>query len=339
MKNYRTTTEEQLNDIIILGSVGIDAITTPYGTVRDALGGSAVYSALAAAKFAPPSASRQSTPQIVSVVGRDFPPEYLDFLRTHNVSTNWLVIVDAPTFRWEGRYEFDMGVAKTLKTSLGSLAQGEKVTKGYQKLLEGTKDYAPKFLLLANFNPEIQLEIAVQFRGHGRDGFIVLDTMNYWIETKLDALTAVIKHVDALLLNENEARELFDTTNLVKAGHAALLLGPQFVIIKKGEHGAMLFSHEGFFTVPGYPLLEPIDPTGAGDSFAGTLSGVLAHPAFKETGVKFKGVTFKAMRRALVYATAMSSFTVEGMGPSRLATLKPEEIEERVEVFRGMREF
>ncbi|MFY9484528.1 MAG: PfkB family carbohydrate kinase [Patescibacteria group bacterium] len=329
--------------MVVLGSIGIDTIETPYGKVVGGLGGSAVYAALAALSVS----RRAAKVALTSVVGDDFPDKHRKFLQSQGIALDGLVTVDTPTFRWHGRYQFDMGVAETVKTDLGSLAYGKEVITGYQMLLDSptpgvdkgvTSGYKPSFLLLANFDPEVQLQI-IQASPQPLAPFVILDTMNFWIKNKNEALRAAIQHVDALVLNENEAREFFGTPNLVKAGHGALELGPEYVIIKKGEHGSMLFSEHGFFAVPGYPLLSPVDPTGAGDSFAGSLAGVLAREGFHGTGLKFKGVTFNHMRKAVVYATAVSSFTVEGMGVSRLAALKPVEIKERVEVFQKMRQF
>lgn len=326
-------------NVVILGSVGIDTIKTPYGKIVDGLGGSAVYAALAALSVS----RRAARVSIVSVIGNDFPNKHRKFLESQGIGLEGLVTVAAPTFRWHGSYEFDMGVAKTLKTDLGSLAYGEEVTNGYKELQKVTSSYKGlKYLLLANFDPEVQLEIVratrqpLATRPSPLAPFIVLDTMNFWIKNKQNELRSVIKHVDVLVLNENEARELLATPNLVKAGHAALALGPEYVIIKKGEHGSMLFSEHGFFAVPGYPLLEPVDPTGAGDSFAGALIGFLSNNHRKTIEER---ITFENMRQALVYATAVSSVTVEDMGVSRLAKLKPSEIKERVAVFHKMRQF
>jgi len=364
-----------ISEIIVIGSVGIDTIETPYGKVVDGLGGSAVYAALAALSVS----RRAAKVAIASVVGNDFPALHREFLEMNRIGLDGLVTVGAPTFLWHGTYEFDMGVAKTLKTDLGSLAYGKEVTKGYQRLLDTvtpgvTKPVTSGFLLLANFDPEVQLEIvratrkSLATRPQPLATFVILDTMNFWIKHKRAALEGVIKHADCLVLNENEAREFFGTPNLVKAGHAGLELGPEYVIIKKGEHGSMLFSEHGFFAVPGYPLLSPVDPTGAGDSFAGALIGYIAKnaespdvPRENHSGIgiladrpgsvnkKYRSATsnllreriagFELVRQALVYATAVSSFTVEGMGVSRLANLKPAEIEERVEVFQKMRQF
>lgn len=339
--------EEQLSNVTIVGSVGIDTIETPYGKVADGLGGSAVYAALAALSVS----RRAARVAIVSVVGDDFPEQHRNFLLSQKIVLDGLVTVGAPTFRWHGSYEYDMGVAKTLKTDLGSLALADQVKSGYQRIVTGLHTPGVRsggnFLLLANFDPEVQLEIVratrklLAPRPQTLATFVVLDTMNFWIKNKVEHLRSVIKRVDALLLNENEARELLATPNLVKAGHLALELGPAYVIIKKGEHGSMLFSEHGFFAVPGYPLLEPVDPTGAGDSFAGALVGYLAQNT-RPLGFSEKPtlrVNYKDMCQAVVYATAVSSFTVEGMGTSHLTELKQVEIEERVDVFRQMRQF
>ncbi|PIT97160.1 sugar kinase [Candidatus Berkelbacteria bacterium CG10_big_fil_rev_8_21_14_0_10_41_12] len=297
-------------DLVVAGTIGLDDIETPFGRVHHVIGGSAIYASIAASFFAKPG--------IISIAGVDLPESNYHLLRSRSIDISG-VAIDEKTFRWSSLYEFDMNEAKTLKTKLNC------VTKFNPKLPESYK--GAKFLFLANINPVIQKQVLDQME---EKPFVLLDTMNYWIENKKSALTKIIKRCDLLLLNDSEARQLFDSPNLVKAARLALQLGPKYVVIKKGEHGALLFSKDAHFSAPGYPLENTMDPTGAGDSFAGALAGYLA---------KVCKTDELSLRRGIVFASAIASFCAEDFSTRRLLKLKYGEIEERYEIFKKIREF
>ena len=299
-----------MNDVLIIGTVALDTIETPFGRVEKALGGSAAYASFAASFF--------SRPAIISVIGRDFPNEYLELLRKRNIGLDGLKIEDK-TFHWEGLYEFDMNEAKTKKTELNSLENFRaQVPEDYRGI---------KYVFLANINPELQLETLKQMR---KPEFVVLDTMNFWISHKKKQLIEVIKKVDVLLLNDGEARQLFGTVSLVKAANEALSLGPRAVIVKKGEHGALLFTKNKHFSAPSYPLEDIKDPTGCGDSFGGAFIGYLA---------KTKDLREQNFRKAIVYGSVVASHNAEDFSLNRLKKLKMDDIEKRYKEFQEIREF
>ncbi|MBI2655258.1 sugar kinase, partial [Candidatus Woesearchaeota archaeon] len=244
-----------MSDVLIVGTVALDTIETPFGRAERILGGSASYASFAASFF--------SKPAILSVIGKDFPKEYVDLLKKRDIDMEG-VQSDNKTFHWEGFYEYDMNEAKTRKTELNSLASFKvKVPEKYRDV---------KYVFLANIDPEQQLETLNQI---SRPDLVVMDTMNFWISSKQEQLMDVIKKVDVLLLNDGEARQLFKTVSLVKAANEALSLGPRAVIIKKGEHGALLFTKNKHFSAPSYPLENIKDPTGCGDCFGGGFIGYL----------------------------------------------------------------
>lgn len=299
-----------MNDVLIIGTVALDTIETPFGRVEKALGGSATYASFAASFF--------SRPAIISVIGRDFPNEYLELLRKRNIGLNGLKIEDK-TFHWEGFYEFDMNEAKTKKTELNSL-------ENFRALVP--EDYRGiKYVFLANIDPEQQLETLRQMR---KPEFVVLDTMNFWISHKKKQLTEAIKKVDVLLLNDGEARQLFGTASLVKAANDALSLGPRAVIVKKGEHGALLFTKNKHFSAPSYPLEDIRDPTGCGDSFGGAFIGYLA---------KTKDLSERNFRKAVIYGSVVASHNAEDFSLNKLRKLKMDDIEKRYREFQEIREF
>src|SRR3989344_431100 len=236
-----------MSDVLIIGTVALDTIETPFGKVEKALGGSATYASFAASFFAKPA--------LVSVIGRDFPKGYIALMKKRGIGLDGLKI-DDKTFHWEGFYEYDMNEAKTKKTELNSLKDFKVDVPAKYKGI--------KHIFLANIDPEHQLSVLKQV---DKPDFVVLDTMNFWINSKKDSLLKVIKEADVLLLNDGEARQLFGTINLVNAANHALKLGPKAVIIKKGEHGALLFTKNKHFSAPGYPLENIKDPTGCGDCF------------------------------------------------------------------------
>ena len=297
-------------DIAIVGSVALDSVKTPFGDVKEVLGGAATYSSFAASFFAKPG--------IVAVIGEDFPQEHLDLLKSRNIDLSG-VQREGKTFRWQGSYDYDMNSAKTLKTELNSFENFKpKLPEEYKKA---------KYVFLANINPELQLNVLEQI---SKPEIVMLDTMNLWIETKKEKLLEVIKKVDILLMNDSEARELFKTPNLVQAAKAALKLGPSHVIIKKGEHGALLFTNNSHFNAPGYPLELLKDPTGCGDCFAGALIGYLA---------KTDNVSEANLRKAIVYGSVIASCNAEDHSLNRLKTVTMDEIEARYKEMQKMREF
>ena len=299
-----------MNDVLIIGTVAFDTIETPFGKVERALGGSAAYASFAASFF--------SKPALISVVGNDFPKDYIELIKKRKIDVDGLKIT-GKTFHWDGFYEYDMNEAKTRKTELNSLEHFKvEVPEKYKKI---------RYVFLANIDPEQQLETLRQM---DKPDFVVLDTMNFWINNKKKSLMDVIKKVDVLLLNDGEARELFKTANLVKAANAALSMGPKAVIIKKGEHGALLFTKNKHVNAPGYPLENIKDPTGCGDSFGGAFIGYLA---------KTKDLNERNFRKAIVYGSVVASHNAEDFGLNRLKDLKMSDIEKRYKEFRDIREF
>lgn len=296
-------------DLAILGTIALDDIETPFGKRISTLGGSATYAAYAASFFAKPG--------IISIIGNDFPPEHIEILEKKGIDLNG-VKVEGKTFRWSGFYEFDMNEAKTIKTELNSLETFSP------KIPEEYKDV--KYLFLANIDPKSQLKVLNEFK----DPFVVLDTMNLWINYTKEDLIKVIKKAQILLLNDGEARQLFETVNLVQAANKALKLGPKAVIIKKGEHGSLLFMDSKHFNAPGYPLENVVDPTGCGDVFGGSLIGYLA---------KTKDHSEKNIRKAMIYGSALASFNAEGFSIENMKGLTLEKIEGRIKVFKDIREF
>ncbi|MDO8513838.1 MAG: PfkB family carbohydrate kinase [bacterium] len=299
------TTNHQL---VIVGSIGLDDIETPFGKVKSALGGSAIYASQAASYFTKPS--------VVSIMGNDIPEEYLKILNRFDISG---IALTEKTFRWTGSYEYDMNEAKTIDTKLNALSEFEaNVPKNYQEA---------KYLLLGNIDPDLQLKVLSQMKDHP---FTLLDTMNFWITSKRDKLEQIINKVNFLVINEGEARQFCQTPNLIKAGKMLLNLGPKFIVIKKGEHGALLFSNNDFFSAPSYPLEELKDPTGCGDSFAGGLIGYLA---------KTDQISEKNIRKAIIYGTAVASFCAEDFGTKKTIKLTIKDIEERYDFLTKIRQF
>ncbi len=299
-----------MSDVLILGTVAIDNIETPFGKANNAMGGSASYASLAASFF--------SKPAIISVIGNDYPNEYLELLKKKNVDIS-AIKREGKTFKWEGYYEFDMNEAKTRKTELNSLAGFKaEIPPGYRDI---------KHVFLANIDPELQLHALKQMSS---PNFVVLDTMNFWISGKKKELMEVIGKADLLLLNDGEARMLFNTSSLMAAANKALELGPKGIIIKKGEHGALLFMDGKHFSAPGYPLENVKDPTGCGDSFGGGLIGYLA---------KTRDFSEPNIRKAIVYGSAIASHNAEDFSVNRLRSLTMKDIERRYNEMKEIREF
>jgi sugar/nucleoside kinase (ribokinase family) len=298
--------------LLVFGSIALDSVETPFGSVTDALGGAAVYASSAASLFAPVL--------LVGVVGEDFPAHHLEALRARGINTSAVQRVEGGwTFRWKGRYDADMNQAHTLATQLNVLAD-------FRPCLPEKHRHA-ECVFLANIDPELQLSVLDQLSA---PELVACDTMNFWIESKWDALQEVLRRVDLALVNEAEARQLTGMANLVQAGRALLALGPSYVVVKKGEHGALLFSQEGVFAAPPYPLALVKDPTGAGDSFAGGLMGLMC---------SLEGASEANLRRAVIAGTVMASFCCEEFGLGRLLQVAPADVCRRYEELRGLVHF
>ncbi len=298
--------------VLIVGSMALDSVRTPAGEVQDALGGSADYSGVAASFFAPVL--------LVGVVGDDFPPAHLDFLQSRNIDLSGVQIVPGgKTFRWAGYYDFDLNVARTLDTQLNVFAD-------FQPDLPDAYKQAP-YVFLANIDPELQLKVLSQVE---KPRLTVCDTMNFWIEGKPDALREVLKRVDIAFMNDAEARQLTGHLSTVKAAKALQALGPKTVIVKKGEHGALLFHGDQHFAAPSYPLEDIADPTGAGDSFAGGFIGYVASQ---------NDVSMPTLRKAVVYGSVMASYNVEDFSLNRLRALTKDDIAARYRAFREIAHF
>lgn len=297
--------------IVVVGSVALDTIETPFGRADAALGGSATHFSCAASFFAPVS--------LVGVVGRDFPEDHIAFLESRGVDLGGLEVADGETFAWDGFYDYDLNTAHSRKTCLNVFADFHPV------LPDGHRD--ADFVFLANIDPELQGEVLGQTRS---PKLTVLDTMNFWIEGKREELIETLRRVDVALMNDAEARQLTRTSGLLEAARQVLSWGPTTVVLKKGEHGALMFTEDTHFAAPAFPLEEIRDPTGAGDSFAGGFVGYLA-----KTG----DLTEPNIRRAVVYGSVMASYNVEGFGADRMRTLTAAEIEARYEAFRHITSF
>lgn len=297
--------------ILVVGSVALDSVKTPFGQVEEALGGSAVHFSAAASFF--------SKIQLVGVVGKDFPLSELDFLEKRGVDLSGLEVRDGKTFRWKGEYGFDLNTAKTLETHLNVFADfSPKVPPLLQE---------PAVLFLGNIHPRLQKKVLDQIR---RPELVALDTMNFWIEGEPVALRETISKVDLVVINEGEARQLAKQDSLLRASRIIREWGPQTVVIKRGEYGALLFHAEEVFSAPGLPLESVKDPTGAGDSFAGGFLGYLASQ---------KDLHFEAMKRAVIVGSAMASFNVEDFSCRRLRELSRAEISNRIAAFRKLSHF
>ncbi|MCF7862273.1 sugar kinase [Candidatus Woesearchaeota archaeon] len=297
-------------DLVIVGTVALDNVKTPFGEVKDAMGGSASYASLAASIF--------TDVGVVAVVGEDYPDEYLVKLKNKNIDTDGIEHT-GKSFRWTGSYEFDMNDAKTHATELNNLETFDPV------LPESYKD--AKYVFLANIDPVLQLKVIEQIR---EPKLVAIDTMNFWIDSKKEDLLKVLEKVDVLLINDSEARQLFNTPNLVKAARQALKSGPDYIIIKKGEHGSILFTNEGEFIAPGYPLETVCDPTGAGDSFAGGLMGFIASA---------DNVNNETIRKGIINGTMIASYDVEGFSVEKLENLTSDDIKKRMSSLRRMCEY
>ncbi len=307
----RTVRAGDSKDILVVGSVALDSVRTPYGEATEALGGSASYFAMSARHFAPV--------RIVAVVGEDFPAEHRQLLESRGVELSGLETARGRTFRWRGEYAAELGHARTLETQLN-------VFSTFHPRLDATHRTCP-YVFLANIDPDLQLEVLAQI---ATPRLTLSDTMNYWIARKPDRVLEVLRRVDVALLNEEEARALAGETQLVKAADRLIAEGARAVIIKKGEHGALYQSRTERFITAAYPVEALTDPTGAGDSFAGGFLGYLARRG------TFEG---DALRQALACGAAMASVAIEGFSPLGLAEVEKDTIRARLQTLHGMVHF
>ena len=294
--------------VLVVGSVALDSVETPFGRADDVLGGSGTFFSSSASHFAPV--------QLVGVVGDDYPVDKLAVLAERGVDLAGVERATGTSFRWRGRYRHDLNSAETLETHLGVFSHfAPKIPEQFRR--------AP-FVFLANIDPRLQLQVLEQVE---RPKLVAMDTMNFWIESRRPELLELLKHVDLITLNDGEARQLTEHTNLVQAARWILDRGPKHVLIKKGEHGAFMFTRDSVFFAPAYPLESVFDPTGAGDSFAGGFIGNLAAT---------NDLSDRSMRRAVVVGSAMGSFAVEKFSNTRLLEITRADIDARVQEFRQL---
>lgn len=294
--------------VLVVGSMALDSVETPFGKVENILGGSASYFSLAASNF--------TDVNIVAVVGNDFPKEHLELLESHGIKIDGVKIEDGETFRWVGNYGYDLSEAKTLETHLNVFETFNPVLPDHYKDID--------IVFLANIDPVIQFEVLQQVN---KPKLVACDTMNFWIENKPEELKKLLGHVDILMINDSETRELAGEPIIVKAARKIMELGPKMLIVKRGEYGALLFTKEGIFYAPSYPLEEVLDPTGAGDTFAGGFMGYVASHDINNVN---------DYKRAVIYGSVLASFTVEDFSVNRLVNLKEDEIDARYLAFMNL---
>lgn len=297
--------------VLVVGSVALDSVETPFGKADDVIGGSATYFSA--------SASHQTPVQLVGIVGADYPTEKLQPLADRGVDLAGLEHADGESFRWRGRYRHDLNSAETLETRLG-------VFSHFRPKIP-TQFRSAKYVFLGNIDPRLQLEVLKQVE---KPKLVACDTMNFWIESRREDLLTLLKHVDLITLNDGEARQLTEQSNLVQAARWILDRGPHTVVIKKGEHGAFMFTRTSVFFAPAYPLESVFDPTGAGDSFAGGFMGYLA---------RTDDLSEASLRRAVIHGSAMGSFVVEGFSMTRLMEITRADIDARVADFHKLVSF
>lgn len=297
--------------ILVVGSVAFDSISTPFGEAAEVLGGSACYFATSASFF--------TDVDLVAVVGEDFPQRHIDFLSGRGIGLDGLQRSAGQTFRWKGRYEYDLNEAHTLDTQLNVFEQFKPVLPDSYREAE--------YVFLANIDPELQLEVLEQVKN---PQLVACDTMNFWIAGKREALIRTLSRVDTLVINEAEVRQLAEEPNLVKAAAVVRGFGPKTLVVKRGEYGVLMFGEHSIFSAPAYPLEAVFDPTGAGDTFAGGLIGYLAAT---------RNLDEANLRKAIVFGTVMASFTVEQFSLDRLRELDYREIEDRYRRIRLLTEF
>ncbi len=303
-----------MGKLLIVGSVAFDDIETPFGKSDKILGGAGTFISLAASQFKVESA-------VVSVVGDDFPQSYLDLLTERNIDISGIDIVKGgKTFYWKGKYHNDLNSRDTIITELNTLADFNPIVPDNFKTAE--------VVMLGNLHPNIQMGVINQMEE--RPKLIILDTMNFWMNHTWDELVAVIEHIDVITINDEEARQMTNEYSLVKAAAKIQEMGPKYVVIKKGEHGALLFHKEHIFFAPALPLEDVFDPTGAGDTFAGGFAGHLA-----ET----KNISFESMKNAIIHGSNLASFCVERFGTERMVELQKHEVDKRLIQFRELTQF
>ena len=300
--------------LVVMGTVAFDAIETPFGKTDKIVGGAGTFAALSASFL-------YDQVKLVGVIGEDFGDDNLNIITSKGVNVEGIQIIEGgKSFFWAGKYHNDMNSRDTITTELNVLADFDPIIpESYQDC---------EFLLLGNATPQIQMTTLNRLKNKPK--LVVLDTMNFWMDIAMDDLKAVLKHVDVLTINDGEARQLSGEYSLVKAAATILEMGPKYLIIKKGEHGALLFGEGQIFSAPALPLAEVFDPTGAGDAFAGGFIGYLA---------KVKTINFTNMKNAVIYGSALASFCVEKFGTERLQTLKQDEIEARLKAFVALSKF
>src|SRR5450631_1285259 len=298
--------------LLVVGSIALDTVKTPVEEHADLVGGSASYAALGASFFSPV--------KLVGVIGKDFPASEFDFWKSRKIDVDGVQRVDGKTFRWSGEYAWDLNTRETRSIALN-------VFEHFKPALPDSYRQSD-FALLANIAPALQSHVLDQME---KPRFVVADTMDLWIETTRKDLDALLPRVDLLILNDSEARQMTKETSLIKAGRSIRKLGPRYVAIKKGEHVALLFGEDEFFSCGAYPLEDIHDPTGAGDTFAGGLAGYLA--------ARKTNPTFADLRRSIIYGSVLASFTVEAFSLERLRTLTMDEITERYQMFKAISAF
>ncbi|WDF67725.1 PfkB family carbohydrate kinase [Sphingobacterium oryzagri] len=300
--------------LVIVGTVAFDAIETPFGKTDKIVGGAATFAGLAASYL-------YDKVKLISVIGEDFGDDNLTILKSHGIDVEGVEIVPGgKSFFWSGKYHNDMNSRDTLVTELNVLADFDpKIPNAYQDC---------EYILLGNLTPQVQMQTLSRLTNKPK--LVVLDTMNFWMDVALDDLKEVLKQVDVLTINDAEARQLSGEYSLVKAANAILQMGPKYLIIKKGEHGALLFGEGQVFSAPALPLADVFDPTGAGDSFAGGFIGYLA---------KVKTISFNNMKNAIIYGSALASYCVEKFGSAQLQNLSEEDIENRIQQFIALAKF
>ena len=303
-----------MSKLVIVGAVAFDAIETPFGKTDKILGGPATFIGLAASQFEVDSA-------IVSIVGGDFPNEYLDMFKNRGIDISSLEVVqNGKTFFWSGKYHNDMNTRDTLATELNVLADFNPVVPEKYK--------NSKVLMLGNLQPSVQSSVIEQMSE--KPDLVILDTMNFWMDTALEDLKKVIRKVDVITINDEEARQLTSEYSLVIAAKKIMGMGPKYVVIKKGEHGALLFFENEIFYAPALPLKEVFDPTGAGDTFAGGFAGFLAQT---------EDFSFDNLKKAIIYGSALASFCVEKFGTERMLNLDKKELNDRILQFKNLTQF
>jgi sugar/nucleoside kinase (ribokinase family) len=291
--------------VLVVGSIALDSIETPFKSVQDVLGGSASYFSLAASLF--------TDVKVVAVVGEDFPDEYIELFRSKQIGLEGVKRAPGKTFRWHGRYGYDLGDPDTLGTFLNVFEKFDPIIPENYREME--------YVFLANIDPQLQLSVLNQVK---KPKLVACDTMNYWIENKPNELKEVLRHVNILIVNDSEIRALAKEPRILRAARTVLDMGPEILIVKRGEYGALMFSKEGIFWAPSYPLEEIVDPTGAGDTFAGGFMGYVSSQNTADS-VEFK--------KGVIYGSVVASFTVEDFSVKRLESLQIGEISTRFQAF------